>query len=66
MITRVQDEMDKQRYRDTEWHGLDTETIECAPTTLERIDDIKGSNGFPLCVLGVGYRVADDLKNGQG
>ena len=46
-----------------EWLGLDTETVESAPTALERIDNIKGSDGFPLCMLGVGYRIANDLHN---
>jgi hypothetical protein len=60
MTTRVQNE--KNRRRDMEQHGLDTETVESAAAALERIDDIEGSDGFPLCMLCIGYRVADHLK----
>ena len=63
MITRVQDEKNGQRQRDIKWYGLDTETIEGAPATLERVDNIEGSNSFPLGMLGIGYRVTDDLKD---
>ena len=41
--------------------SLCAETVECAPGTLESVDDVEGSDCFPLCVLSVSYRVADDL-----
>jgi hypothetical protein len=49
----------KQRRR----HRLDTETIEGATAALKRINDIEGSNGFPLCVFSISHGVADNLKS---
>ena len=41
----------------------DTETVEGPATALERVNDIQGGDSFPFGVLGVGYRVANDLKS---
>lgn len=43
--------------------SLSTETIEGTPRSLESIDDVEGSNGFPLCVLSICYGVTDDLMS---
>jgi len=40
----------------------DTETIEGPAAALERVNNIKSGDSFPFRVLGVGYRVADDLE----
>jgi hypothetical protein len=43
--------------------NLCAETIERAAGALEGVYDVEGGDGFPLGVLGVCYRVADDLRD---
>jgi len=40
---------------------LSTETVEGTTAALERVDDVKRSNGFALSVFGVGDRVTNDV-----
>jgi len=42
-------------------YGLTSESVECASLSLQSIDDIHGSDGLPLGVLGVGDCVTDDI-----
>ena len=42
---------------------LCAETVERAAGALEGVDDVEGGDGFPLGVLGVCYRVADNLRD---
>ena len=56
---------------DTWQEDLTSETVEGATLPLEGVDDIKGGDGLPLGVLGVGDGVADhvlqeDLEDGAG
>jgi len=44
----------------TGWR-LSTETVEGSALSLESVDDVEGSDGLPLGVLGVSDRVADDV-----
>ena len=41
--------------------GSCAETVERAALSLERVDDVKRSDGLALGVLGVGDRVPDDV-----
>jgi hypothetical protein len=38
------------------------EAVERAARALERVHDVERGDGLALCVLGVGDRVADNLK----
>jgi hypothetical protein len=40
---------------------LDTETVEGSALSLERVDDVEGSDGLALGVLGVGDGVPDNV-----
>ena len=43
------------------WNCLTSESVQGASLPLEGIDDIHGSDGLPLGVLGVGDGVTDDI-----
>ena len=40
---------------------LTTETVEGAALTFEGIDDVHGGHSLPLCMLGVGDCIPDDI-----
>jgi hypothetical protein len=40
---------------------LCAETVQSSALSLESVDDVEGSDGLPLCVLGVGDGVTDDV-----
>lgn len=61
-IVNYNEYRDNDKMQQDESMNLCAETVECAARTLEGIDDIEGGDGFPLGVLGVCYRVADDLQ----
>ena len=42
-------------------HSLTAESIEGTALTLQGIDDVHGSDGLPLGVLGVGDGITDDV-----
>jgi hypothetical protein len=44
-----------------EGHFLTSESVESAALTLESIDDVHGSDGLSLGVLGVGDGISDDV-----
>jgi hypothetical protein len=46
--------------RDEERTRLAAETVESTALALEGVDDIQGSDGLALCVLGVGNSVTDN------
>jgi hypothetical protein len=56
------DGIDMQRQRDEGEPGSCTEAVERAARALKRVHDVKRGDGLALRVLGVGDRVADDLK----
>ena len=43
------------------WKRLTSESVQGAALTLQSIDDVHGSDGLPLSVLGVGDGVTDDV-----
>ena len=42
-------------------YNLTSETVQGAALSLERIDDVHGSDGLSASVLGVGHSVTDDV-----